>query len=167
MNSKEQTERFSDPFSIFAATAVRVVRADRLKVSIEMGFGLSRSVKINLRGVRMASQDKVFCESARTFVRNELMRSLEKEGDVDEEAAHPLGFKNEDVWFSEDATMGCLGKVVLRAYPIETPDGLLVWDDCEADVWYLKDEIDSMKILKNGKLLNQVLLDQGMAEKVE
>ena len=35
------------------------------------------------------------------------------------------------------------------------------------DLWYLPGETDKERILKEGKLLNQVLLDKGLARKIE
>ena len=51
--------------------------------------------------------------------------------------------------------------VVIRSYKSEKFGRYLV------DLWYLPGETDKERILKEGKLLNQALLDEGLAEKVE
>ncbi len=168
MNPKEETQRLSDPFHIYPAQVIRVDEAVRLKVMVHLGFGTGKSHKINLRGIRLSSEDEHFRESARGFVRNALMKSLEPEGTVNEEQMHPLGFKDDDVWLSEEGTFGRLGMVVIRVYPDEKTKHLGIgYDECGADVWYLKDETDPMEILRKGRMLNQELLNAGLAVKVE
>lgn len=51
--------------------------------------------------------------------------------------------------------------VVIRSYKSEKFGRYLV------DLWYLKGETGKEEILKNGKLLNQILLDKGLAQLVE
>lgn len=57
---------------------------------------------------------------------------------------------------------GVPATVVIRSYKTSEKFGRYL-----VDIWYLKGETDKEIILAEGKLLNQVLLDQGLAVKVE
>jgi len=163
METGGRIKQWGDVFNIYPARVVRVDGACRMKMHVRLGFGVTQVAKINLRGVRLVPADEHVRDQARAFVRNELMQSMEMEGSVDEERIRPLGDKDDDVWFSSEGTFGRLGMVVLRIYPDEE---FLHFTECDADVWYLKGETDPEQILKRGKLLNQVLLDKGYAQKI-
>ncbi len=142
----------------YSAKVLKVVDADTLKVEVDVGFSMRYETKIRLRGINCAERGTKKGEEAKKFVEDELLGGTQDTKTQDTSNEPPVSCVVCPVSSGVLCHVSC---VVIRSYKSEKYGRFL------ADVWYLKGETNSEVILKNGKLLNQVLLDKGFAQKVE
>lgn len=121
----------------YAAKVLEIVDADTYYLDIDVGFNAKMEHKVRLRGINCPEKGTRKGDQAIKFVKNELM---------------PVN----------SSVPGSLPPVVvIRTYKTEKFGRYLV------DLWYLKGETNKERILSEGRFLNQVLLDKGLARKME
>ena len=123
----------------YSAEVLKVVDADTLELNIDVGFHTRMQHKVRLRGINCPEAKTKKGEKAKAFVERAL--GVMAGARAGQTAGSPL--------------------VVIRTYKTEKFGRYL------ADLWYLKGETNKERILEKGKFLNQVLLDNGLAEKIE
>ncbi|HSA30840.1 MAG TPA: DUF1016 N-terminal domain-containing protein [Candidatus Omnitrophota bacterium] len=143
----------------YAAKVLKVVDGDTLNVEVDVGFSMRYETKLRLRGINCAERGTKKGEAAKKFVEDELLGKTLSHYDT-ESLSSASDSSGLEVQCPSALVSQCPG-IVIRSYKSEKYGRFL------ADVWYLKGETNSEAILKNGKLLNQVLLDKGYAQKVE
>jgi hypothetical protein len=134
----------------YAADVLKVVDGDTLVLDIDVGFFTKMEHKIRLRGINCPEKGTQKGDEAKKFVEEQL-RVNELTGDrvkgtgqpATREPANPI--------------------VIIRSYKSMTEK----FGRYLVDLWYLKSENDKEQILAEGLWLNQVLLDKGLAYKVE
>lgn len=124
----------------YSAEVERVIDGDTLKLQIDVGFNTRMRHTVRLRGIDCPESGTVKGEAAAQFVEQTLNSPSRTMGGEGEGDAFPI---------------------VVKTYKSDKFGRYLV------DVWYLPGENDPEEILKRGRLLNQVLLDAGLAMKVE
>ena len=141
---KQQAAKLKDKqqkLYTYAAEVVKVVDGDTLDLNIDIGFNTWMKHRVRLRGINCPEVKTKKGDKAKAFVEKELLNST---GDL----------------VTGDLVTQIF-PVVIRTYKTEKFGRYLV------DLWYLKGESNKERILSEGNLLNQVLLDNGLAEKVE
>lgn len=142
--------KIDQKFYTYSARVLKVVDADTLTVEVDVGFSMRYETKLRLRGINAAEKGTKLGDEAKGFVEMEL-------GFVSQNPSTP----DSQTETGEPGHWGTGALVVLRSYKSEKYGRFL------ADVWYLRGESDPEVILAKGKFLNQVLLDNGYAQKVE
>ncbi|MBI3618114.1 MAG: hypothetical protein HY210_07870 [Candidatus Omnitrophica bacterium] len=126
----------------YAAEVIKVVDADTQDLEIDVGFKSKQEHRVRLRGINAPEVGTPKGRKAKRFVEKELGKCVvEKPLFKGNRANRPL--------------------VVVRTYKLGQYGRYTV------DIYYLPGEADPEVIAQNGKLLNQVLVDQGLARKVE
>jgi endonuclease YncB( thermonuclease family) len=128
----------------YSAEVLKVVDADTLELDIDVGFNTWMKHKVRLRGINCPELKTKKGEKAKKFVEKELTDSAHASDAI----RYPLNAIRST-------------QVIIRTYRTEKFGRYLV------DLWYLNGEANKEQILSKGNLLNQVLLDEGLAEKVE
>lgn len=128
----------------YSAQVLKVVDADTFDLDIDIGFRASMKPRVRLRGINCPEAGTKKGEKARAFVEDVLGAGGGSASIVEAEPPR-----------SRDT------QVIIRSYKIGKFGRYIV------DLWYLKGETDKEKILEKGRLLNQALLDEGLAEKIE
>jgi len=149
----------------YAAEVLKVIDGDTLTLSVDIGFCTKMEHKVRLRGINCPEIGTKKGEQTKAFVESELLNCSPCPSD--------LGFQSRER--SEQISSAFGGQissasadksqsvpvVVIRTYKSEKFGRYLV------DLWYMKGESSRERILAEGQLLNQVLLDKGFAFKVE
>lgn len=126
----------------YAAEVIKIVDADTLDVEIDVGFKIKQEHRVRLRGINAPEPGTSPGRRAKRFVERELAKCVvEKPLFKGVRANRPL--------------------VVVKTYKMGQ------YGRYTADIYYLQGEADPEVIAQNGKLLSQVLVDQGMARKIE
>jgi len=139
----------------YSAKVLKVLDADTFWLNIDVGFSTAMEHKVRLRGINCPEKGTKKGDQAKEFVSNELMPGPRKAADL--KAAKPQADSGTNSSVSEPAEP----IVIIRSYKSEKFGRYLV------DLWYLKGETDKERILSEGRFLNQVLLDKGLAYTVE
>ena len=126
----------------YAAEVIKIVDADTLDLEIDVGFKTKQEHRVRLRGINAPEAGTSPGRKAKRFVERELGKCVvEKPLFKGSRANRPL--------------------VVVKTYKLGQ------YGRYTADICYLPGETDPEVIAENGKLLNQVLVDKGLARKVE
>ena len=126
----------------YAAEVIKIVDADTQDLEIDVGFKSKQEHRVRLRGINAPEIGTAAGRKAKKFVEKELGRCVVKRSPgKGARAARAL--------------------VVVKTYKLGQYGRYTV------DIYYLPGEADSETIAESGKLLNQVLVDQGLARKVE
>jgi len=134
----------------YGARVVKVVDGDTLELDIDVGFKTKMRHKVRLRGINCPEAKTKKGEKAKRFVMEELFGKSPSHqvtghqrvtGDGCQVTKYPV--------------------VIVKTYKSGKFGRYIV------DVWYLKGETDQEVILAKGKFLNQVLLDNKLAVKIE
>jgi endonuclease YncB( thermonuclease family) len=124
----------------YAAEVIKVVDADTQDIEIDKGFKSRQEHRIRLRGINCPEMSEPEGREARAFVERELAKCVvERPLFKGRRAARPL--------------------VVVKTFKAGMFGRYIV------DLYYLPGESDPEVIAKQGKLLNQVLVDKGFARK--
>jgi micrococcal nuclease len=125
----------------YIAWVTRVVDGDTLVLDIDVGFKTRQEHRVRLRGIDCPEMSTQKGEQAKQFVLDELQKcAIAHDPALNREATPPL--------------------VAVKTYKQGMYGRYIV------DVYYLPGESSPEKITKNGKLLNQVLLDKGLANNI-
>lgn len=134
----------------YAAKVLKIVDADTFDLDIDVGFFTKMQHRVRLRGINAPEKGTKKGDQATKFVQEQLqVGELEikpvkgAQEPVPREPANPI--------------------VIIRSYKSMTEK----FGRYLVDLWYLKGENDRERILEEGCWLNQVLLDKGLAQKVE
>jgi endonuclease YncB( thermonuclease family) len=123
---------------VYAALVLKIVDGDTFDLEFDVGFKSRQEHRVRLRGINCPEMSTPAGVQARDFVVNELNQCLIKlPSTTDDLPARPL--------------------VVVRSFKQGMYGRYIV------DIYYLPGETDREVIAKKGKLLNQVLLDKGLA----
>lgn len=126
----------------YAAEVIKVVDADTQDLEINVGFKTKQEHRVRLRGINAPEAGTSQGRKAKRFVERELAKCVvEKPLFKGNRANRPL--------------------VVVKTYKMGQYGRYTV------DIYYLAGEADPEVIAEKGKLLNQVLVDKGLARKVE
>ncbi len=126
----------------YAAEVIKIVDADTFDLEIDVGFKTKQEHRVRLRGINAPEVGTSPGRKAKRFVERELGKCVvEKPLFKGARANRPL--------------------VVVKTYKLGAYGRYTV------DIYYLPGETAPEKIAENGKLLNQVLVDKGLARKVE
>lgn len=126
----------------YAAEVIKIVDADTFDLDIDVGFKTRQEHRVRLRGVNAPEVGTSPGRKAKRFVERELGKCVvEKPLFKGARANRPL--------------------VVVKTYKLGQHGRYTV------DIYYLPGEANPEVIAENGKLLNQVLVDKGLARKVE
>lgn len=122
----------------YVAQVIKTVDGDTMDLEIDVGFKLRQEHRVRLRGINCPEMETKEGQKAKRFVESELAACVvQKPGSKGEYAPRPV--------------------VVIKTYK----QGM--YGRYIADIIYLKGESNPENIVKYGKLLNQVLLDEGLA----
>jgi len=167
-------------FFTYSADVIRVIDGDTMKLDIDIGFNIKILHVVRLRGIDCPEKGTEQGDAATAFVEEvfgSVFRGHSSKVVVSPELSN--GSAGTEVFRGHSSkvavspelsagTVPAVGglsqgtpRVVVRTYKAEKFGRYLV------DLWYLPGETDREEILNRGKLLNQVLLDTGHAEKVE
>jgi len=126
----------------YAGEVIKVVDADTFDLDIDVGFKSRQEHRVRLRGINAPEAGTPKGQKAAGFVRAELAKCvIEDRTSESRRAGRPL--------------------VVVKTYKQGIYGRYIV------DVYYLPGETDREVIAQKGKLLNQVLVDKGLARKIE
>ena len=126
----------------YASEVIKIVDADTFDLEIDVGFKTKQEHRVRLRGINAPEVGTSPGRKAKRFVERELGKCVvEKPLFKGTRANRPL--------------------VVVKTYKLGQYGRYTV------DIYYLAGEADPEVIAENGKLLNQVLVDKGLARKVE
>ena len=126
----------------YAAEVIKIVDADTQDLEIDVGFKAKQEHRVRLRGINAPEAGTSPGRKAKRFVERELAKCVvEKPLFKGARANRPL--------------------VVVKTYKMGQYGRYTV------DIYYLPGEADPEIIVEKGKLLNQVLVDKGLARKVE
>ena len=126
----------------YAAEVIKIVDADTFDLEIDVGFKAKQEHRVRLRGINAPEAGTSPGRKAKRFVERELAKCVvEKPLFKGNRANRPL--------------------VVVKTYKMGQ------YGRYTADICYLPGEANPETIAESGKLLNQVLVDQGLARKVE
>src|SRR3989338_4301366 len=126
----------------YAAEVIKIVDADTQDLEIDVGFKAKQEHRVRLRGINAPEAGTSAGRKAKRFVERELGKCVvEKPLFKGRRANRPL--------------------VVVKTYKLGQYGRYTV------DIYYLAGEADPEVITESGKLLNQVLVDKGLARKVE
>ncbi len=126
----------------YAAEVIKIVDADTFDLEIDIGFKTKQEHRTRLRGINAPEAGTAAGRKAKRFVEKEFARCVVKKSPAKgARIARPL--------------------VVVKTYKLGQYGRYTV------DIYYLSGEADPETIAESGKLLNQVLVDQGLARKVE
>lgn len=126
----------------YAAEVIKIVDADTFDLEIDVGFKTKQEHRVRLRGINAPEIGTSAGRKAKRFVERELGKCVvEKPLFKGTRANRPL--------------------VVVKTYKLGRHGRYTV------DIYYLPGEAAPEVIVENGKLLNQVLVDKGLARKVE
>ncbi len=126
----------------YAAEVIKIVDADTFDLEIDVGFKAKQEHRVRLRGINAPEAGTSPGRKAKRFVERELAKCVvEKPLFKGARANRPL--------------------VVVKTYKMGQYGRYTV------DIYYLPGEADPEIIVEKGKLLNQVLVDKGLARKVE
>ncbi len=126
----------------YAAEVLKIVDADTFDLEIDVGFKTKQEHRVRLRGINAPEIGTSQGRKAKRFVEKEFSRCVVKKSPAKgARIARPL--------------------VVVKTYKLGQYGRYTV------DIYYLPGEADPESIAQNGKLLNQVLVDQCLARKVE
>ena len=139
----------------YSAKVLKVVDADTFFLDIDVGFSTKMEHKVRLRGINCPEKGTKKGGQAKEFVSNELMMPGALKASDLKDTKPPAGSVKPSVSKSQEPV------VIIRSYKSEKFGRYLV------DLWYLKGETDKERILNEGRFLNQVLLDKGLAQKME
>jgi len=146
--------KIDQKFYTYSARVLKVVDADTLTVEVDVGFSMRYETKLRLRGINAAEKGTKLGDEAKGFVEMELGFDV----------GHDIRHQTQDTRHQNAPGVMCPVSgvsIVIKTYKSEKYGRFL------ADVWYLRGESDPEVILAKGKFLNQVLLDNGYAQKVE
>lgn len=145
----------------YAAKLLRVVDGDTLELEIDVGFNTWMRHKVRLRGIDCPETGTRKGDKATAFV-DALLRPRAKLSGRKSRVSVPANeIKPSEEMIPVERAPDPSPLVVIRSYKSEKFGRYLV------DLWYLPGETDREEILRSGKLLNQILLDAKLAEKVE
>lgn len=126
----------------YAAEVIKIVDADTFDLEINVGFKTKQEHRTRLRGINAPEAGTSPGRKAKRFVERELAKCVvEKPLFKGNRASRPL--------------------VVVKTYKLGQYGRYTV------DIYYLPGEADPETIAATGKLLNQVLIDKGLARKAE
>lgn len=126
----------------YASEVIKIVDADTFDLEIDVGFKTKQEHRVRLRGINAPEVGTSPGRKAKRFVERELGKCVvEKPLFRGSRANRPL--------------------VVVKTYKLGQYGRYTV------DIYYLPGEANPEVIAENGKLLNQVLVDNGFARKVE
>lgn len=126
----------------YAAEVIKIVDADTFDLEIDVGFKTKQEHRVRLRGINAPEIGTPQGRKAKRFVERELGKCVvEKPLFKGTRANRPL--------------------VVVKTYKLGQHGRYTV------DIYYLPGEAAPEVIAESGKLLNQVLVDKGLARKVE
>ena len=126
----------------YASEVIKIVDADTFDLEIDVGFKTKQEHRVRLRGINAPEVGTSPGRKAKRFVERELGKCVvEKPLFKGTRANRPL--------------------VVVKTYKMGQ------YGRYTADICYLPGEANPETIAESGKLLNQVLVDQGLARKVE
>ncbi len=134
----------------YAAKVLKIVDADTFDLDIDVGFFIKMEHRVRLRGINAPEKGTKKGDEATKFVAEQLK--------VGELVIKPVKGAKELV-----AREPVNPIVIIRSYKSMTEK----FGRYLVDLWYLKGENDRERILNEGCWLNQVLLDKGLAQKVE
>ena len=124
----------------YTAEVIKIVDGDTLDLDIDVGFKLKLEHRVRFRGINCPEIGTPKGQKAKEFLESEFAKCVvEKLASKGEHAARPV--------------------VVVKTYKRGIYGRYIV------DIYYLPGETSSEVIAKKGKLLNQVLLDKGLASK--
>ncbi|MBU0467608.1 MAG: hypothetical protein KKF78_11310 [Candidatus Omnitrophica bacterium] len=124
----------------YAAEVIKIVDGDTLDLDIDVGFRLKLEHRVRFRGINCPEISTPEGQKAKAFLEGEFAKCVvEKLESKGEHAARPV--------------------VVVKTYKRGLYGRYIV------DIYYLPGESNPEVIAKKGKLLNQVLLDQGHASR--
>jgi len=138
----------------YSAEVLKVIDGDTLELNIDVGFQARMRHKVRLRGINCPERKTKKGEEAKCFVEKELFGNIlqtQEHTNTRAQAKTPVSC----------APVTCAPLVVIRTYKSGKFGRYIV------DIWYLHGESDKEVILSQGKLLNQVLLDNKLAQKME
>ncbi len=125
----------------YASEVIKIVDADTFDLEIDVGFKTKQEHRVRLRGINAPEVGTSPGRKAKRFVERELGKCVvEKPLFKGTRANRPL--------------------VVVKTYKLGQYGRYTV------DIYYLPGEADPEVIAESGKLLNQVLVDKGLARKV-
>lgn len=154
IRTQTSLKKINQSLYTYSAKVLKVVDADTLFLDIDVGFYTKMEHKVRLRGINCPEKGTKKGDQAKAFVEKELLTSLPNKAP---QGARERGGKGKEDVASEPTEP----IVIIRSYKAEKFGRYLV------DLWYLKGETDKERILSEGRWLNQVLLDKGLAYKVE
>ncbi len=126
----------------YACEVIKIVDADTFDLEVDVGFKAKQEHRVRLRGINAPEISTPQGRKAKRFVEKELKQCVvERPRTKGTRASRPL--------------------VVVRTYKQGMYGRYIV------DLYYLPKETDAEIIADAGKLLNQVLIGQGLARKVE
>ncbi|MBI5149422.1 MAG: thermonuclease family protein [Candidatus Omnitrophica bacterium] len=126
----------------YAAEVLKILDADTFDLEIDVGFKSKQEHRVRLRGINAPEIGTPKGRKAKRFVERELARCVVKKP-------------------SAKGTRADRPLVVVKTYKLGQYGRYTV------DIYYLPGETSPETIVENGKLLNQVLVDKGLARKVE
>ena len=122
----------------YTAEVIKIVDGDTLDLAIDVGFSLKQEHRVRFRGINCPEMETKEGQKAKRFVESELAKCIVEKPDFKGEyAPRPV--------------------VIVKTYKQGMYGRYIV------DIIYLKNESNPETIAKYGKLLNQVLLDKGLA----
>jgi endonuclease YncB( thermonuclease family) len=126
----------------YAGDVIKIVDADTFDLEIDIGFKTKQEHRVRLRGINAPEISTPQGRRAKRFVEKELKQCVvERPRAKGARARRPLAVV-------KTYKQGMYGRYIV-------------------DLYYLPKETDAEIIAEKGKLLNQVLVDQGLARKVE
>ncbi len=124
----------------YAAQVIKVVDGDTLDLEIDVGFKIRQEHRVRLRGINCPEMSTPQGEEAKKFVVKELHKcAVKKPSGKGQYASRP-------VVVVQTFKRGLYGRYIV-------------------DIYYLPGENNPEAVAQKGKLLNQVLLDKGLAVK--
>jgi len=127
-------------FYLYSADVVRVIDGDTVMVDVDLGFEITVRKRVRLRGIDCPELSTKKGQTAKEFVEKEFERCVQK---------------------SPDPSSG-RARVVIQTFKRVDLYGRYV-----CDVYYWPGETDKESVVKKGKLLNEVLLKEGLARVFE
>lgn len=137
--SYKTLDQRDDRLYIYAAEVVKVVDGDTLDLEIDVGFRMKIEHRVRLRGIDCPEISTPKGKKAHAFVKKELDQCIIEK---------PL-FK---------------GRLTPRPLVLVKSYKMGVYGRYIVDVYYKPGEKDLRQIVEHGRLLNQVLLDEGLAK---